>query len=141
MIRRPPRTNRTTTLCPYTTLFRSGRQHTRKWQNGQAEQTVLQQSAPVWIGCHDFFQALPGNGYMRLRAAAARVIGKMRHGEKAPSVVIMTLLNGESGFQPMAGASDRITSGTCLLSSEEHTSELQSLMRISYAVFCLNKKK
>src|SRR3546814_3859465 len=93
----------------------TGRQHTRKWQNGQAEQTVLQQSAPVWIGCHDFFQALPGNGYMRLRAPAARVIGKMRHGEKAPSVVIMTLLNGESGFQPMAGACDRITSGTCLL--------------------------
>src|SRR3546814_14647684 len=86
MIRRPPRSTRTDTLFPYTTLFRS-----------------------------DFFQALPGNGYMRLRAAAARVIGKMRHGEKAPSVVIMTLLNGESGFQPMAGASDRITSGTCLL--------------------------
>src|SRR3546814_12289706 len=83
--------------------------------NGKAEQTVIQQTAPVWIGCHDFFQALPGNGYMRLRAAAARAIGKMRHGEKAPSVVIMTLLNGESGFQPMAGASDRITSGTCLL--------------------------
>src|SRR3546814_17489543 len=77
--------------------------------NGKAEQTVIQQTAPVWIGCHDFFQALPGNGYMRLRAAAARVIGKMRHGEKAPSVVIMTLLNGESGFQPMAGANDRIT--------------------------------
>src|SRR3546814_16255788 len=87
----------------------TGRQHTRKWQNGQAEQTVLQQSAPDWIGCHDFFQALPGNGYMRLRDAAARVIGKMRNRENDPSQVIMTLRTSSRGFQSMAGRSDTTT--------------------------------
>src|SRR3546814_4561996 len=40
----------------------------------------------------------------------------------------------------MAVASDRMPAGGCIARSEEHTSELQSLMRISYAVFCLKKK-
>src|SRR3546814_991314 len=79
MIRRPPRSTRTDTLFPYTTLFRSGvRQHHGL---GDVEQALGESRAPV----------------------AAR-----------------------------AEAVDR---------SEEHTSELQSLMRISYAVFCLKKKK
>src|SRR3546814_11220826 len=71
MIRRPPRSTRTDTLFPYTTLFRSTRKYIR-W-------TALSRSASI------------------------------------------------SMFQPAR--------------SEEHTSELQSLMRISYAVFCLKKKK
>src|SRR3546814_5255916 len=41
----------------------------------------------------------------------------------------------------MRARSTRVPSGTCLTRSEEHTSELQSLMRISYADFCLKKKK
>src|SRR3546814_8328887 len=78
MIRRPPRSTRTDTLFPYTTLFRS--------TNG--EQSVI-------------------------RCGHAIVSPGSRSRSPAP-------------------ASDR---------SEEHTSELQSLMRISYAVFCLKKKK
>src|SRR3546814_6398605 len=70
MIRRPPRSTRTDTLFPYTTLFRSRREH---WQ-----------------------------GLVRA-CCAGGCPGPLR--------------------------------------SEEHTSELQSLMRISYAVFCLKKKK
>src|SRR3546814_3893718 len=81
MIRRPPRSTRTDTLFPYTTLFRSGR----------AE-----------VGTH----------LVRYRTAEPAV---------APGVDL-----------------DRLPQ---VARSEEHTSELQSLMRISYAVFCLKKKK
>src|SRR3546814_3117441 len=85
MIRRPPRSTRTDTLFPYTTLFRSG--------DGRRG-----------IG--------PDAGQ---RAQARLVVGK------APAMV------------------RRHAFGTGVR-SEEHTSELQSLMRISYAVFCLKKK-
>src|SRR3546814_16349768 len=77
MIRRPPRSTRTDTLFPYTTLFRS------------SGLRVI---------------AADGSAYTPAR----------------------------SGYQHFAEHENR---------SEEHTSELQSLMRISYAVFCLKKKK
>src|SRR3546814_1151809 len=88
MIRRPPRSTRTDTLFPYTTLFRSP---------------------------HD----------------VAR-----RHVEKLRAFV------DEAGNQPGTGdAVDfRAFTGNPLHRSEEHTSELQSLMRNAYAVFCLKKK-
>src|SRR3546814_8586288 len=82
MIRRPPRSTRTDTLFPYTTLFRSASQR----RGGGAHAQV------------------PG---LRLPPEAARRRGAARRHAR----------------------------------SEEHTSELQSLMRISYAVFCLKKKK
>src|SRR3546814_13287389 len=85
MIRRPPRSTRTDTLFPYTTLFRS--------RTGQPA---------VLVG-------------MRLFQAVVVALPQ-RCGI------------GHRGVEP-AGR------------SEEHTSELQSLMRISYAVFCLKKKK
>src|SRR3546814_1639098 len=84
MIRRPPRSTRTDTLFPYTTLFRSGEGARRQGRRG----------------------ARPGAAPGGLRAHRGL-------GERA---------------SPLAR-------------SEEHTSELQSLMRISYAVFCLKKKK
>src|SRR3546814_12560744 len=76
MIRRPPRSTRTDTLFPYTTLFRSPRPDNA--------------GTHLWPRCWPGFPLLAGSGHVR---------------------------------------------------SEEHTSELQSLMRISYAVFCLKKKK
>src|SRR3546814_7174490 len=88
MIRRPPRSTRTDTLFPYTTLFRSG-----------AVQNAVDDADLV---CSRAF-AQPF--YDRNPASHRRFI-----------------------FQRRA------------LRSEEHTSELQSLMRISYAVFCLKKK-
>src|SRR3546814_7088579 len=92
MIRRPPRSTRTDTLFPYTTLFRSG---------VDAEQVVRGQG-------HHFAP----------RAVAARSWRQIAcHQRKSLAVT---------------GSERR---------SEEHTSELQSLMRISYAVFCLKKKK
>src|SRR3546814_12189510 len=81
MIRRPPRSTRTDTLFPYTTLFRSRR--------------------PLGLPCR-----------------------------KQPWLSVFCCVS-------MAWARTPGSSGR----SEEHTSELQSLMRISYAVFCLKKKK
>src|SRR3546814_6194598 len=89
MIRRPPRSTRTDTLFPYTTLFRSG-----------------------------FADGAGGR-----RRAAARVRGEPRHSDQRRPVPAVHHLACERAR------------------SEEHTSELQSLMRISYAVFCLKKKK
>src|SRR3546814_4395207 len=93
MIRRPPRSTRTDTLFPYTTLFRSRRDHTRHVE--------LQRQM------------------LRLR------------GENFAALLAARMMNRNTAL--------------CTFEehhrSEEHTSELQSLMRISYAVFCLKKKK
>src|SRR3546814_7388311 len=99
MIRRPPRSTRTDTLFPYTTLFRS--------ENGTHSQQMSKFSArassPSQLdGCHE------------------RNFGTRWYGMSA-------------SVEP--DSSER------RFRSEEHTSELQSLMRISYAVFCLKKKK
>src|SRR3546814_9256858 len=92
MIRRPPRSTRTDTLFPYTTLFRS----------------VAGPAAPVaW-----------DSGAAAGRASAA------------------ALASSRSG-----SSTSRKRPQITKERSEEHTSELQSLMRISYAVFCLKKKK
>src|SRR3546814_4340659 len=94
MIRRPPRSKRTDTLFPYTTLFRSVEDDV--WL-AELEASVLEKG-----------------GY------EVMVVG---HATSAIEAV--------DQFQPDVIILDR---------SEEHTSELQSLMRISYAVFCLKKK-
>src|SRR3546814_9917277 len=87
MIRRPPRSTRTDTLFPYTTLFRS-----------------------------------PDDG----------VVQRNGHGERSGCAVGST---SPKLARQLSQARDELPSR-----SEEHTSELQSLMRISYAVFCLKKK-
>src|SRR3546814_7811728 len=93
MIRRPPRSTRTDTLFPYTTLFRSDRraqvQAGRQPRGGDPEDGQL--------------------GMPAARDRVGQVVGER-----------------EADYLPYR--------------SEEHTSELQSLMRISYAVFCLKKK-
>src|SRR3546814_9180951 len=94
MIRRPPRSTRTDTLFPYTTLFRSLRRIFAAQRNAHRVQRRLRGA----IG-HDHRQRHQGAGRTDVDDAAA-----------------------------------------VALRSEEHTSELQSLMRISYAVFCLKKK-
>src|SRR3546814_1084724 len=86
MIRRPPRSTRTDTLFPYTTLFRSG--------------------------------------FRQLKAAD-----------------LTTAVPRLFAVEPFARISAELGGETVTGRSEEHTSELQSLMRISYAVFCLKKKK
>src|SRR3546814_3264224 len=87
IIRRPPRSTRTDTLFPYTTLFRSPERASRRWTR-----------------------------------SAMRSTSRGRHRPR-------TLVEKRRQFGHCSGNR-----------SEEHTSELQSLMRISYAVFCLKQK-
>src|SRR3546814_5577644 len=89
MIRRPPRSTRTDTLFPYTTLFRSLR------------------------------RAVDAEGLLRSSRPGRHHLPLYRERPRR-------LAGGSQGLR---------------VRSEEHTSELQSLMRISYAVFCLKKKK
>src|SRR3546814_3971372 len=95
MIRRPPRSTRTDTLFPYTTLFRS-------------------------------------NDLPQARAARTKAFFGKRTGREHPPRPAASLPGGSLG----GGACETRLAQR----SEEHTSELQSLMRISYAVFCLKKK-
>src|SRR3546814_10944699 len=113
-IRRPPRSKRTDTLFPYTTLFRS--------------------VAPVEVhrGCrhgHVRPDAVRSRGD---RGTAAGRRGRSRHRQHVRSRW-RRRKDRDRHLHARAGAHRR--------RSEEHTSELQSLMRISYAVFCLKKKK
>src|SRR3546814_8175056 len=94
MIRRPPRSTRTDTLFPYTTLFRSTPHRPR-----------LEAPHDRYRSRHIAGRSVPG---------VRRVVSARRRGA--------------------------LSAGRRLRRSEEHTSELQSLMRISYAVFCLKKK-
>src|SRR3546814_5963734 len=95
MIRRPPRSTRTDTLFPYTTLFRSPRR-------------VRRPETPT-----------------RTRSL------RMDHRQRC----------GQPGRHDWNSPDRRSVRLSACFRSEEHTSELQSLMRISYAVFCLKKKK
>src|SRR3546814_2169033 len=98
MIRRPPRSTRTDTLFPYTTLFRS---------------SMIDLVAE------------------RVRAEGARRV--LRIGVDVGAL-------GHVEPQALAFCFESAARRTVAERSEEHTSELQSLMRISYAVFCLKKK-
>src|SRR3546814_10281881 len=101
MIRRPPRSTRTDTLFPYTTLFRSA--------EGLEFLRWLDDDHFTYLGYREIvFQGSGANAVSKV--SKARGLGILRDPEAR-------------------------------IRSEEHTSELQSLMRISYAVFCLKKKK
>src|SRR3546814_2035492 len=129
MIRRPPRSTRTDTLFPYTTLFRSGLgQVARVAVEDEAafrvvaREAVLEHAQQDLVGhqvatCHDFLR-LPAQRAAGLYLGAQQVAGgDVRH--------LQMILQAR---------------GLRSLRSEEHTSELQSLMRLPYAVFCLQKQ-
>src|SRR3546814_6587200 len=106
MIRRPPRSTRTDTLFPYTTLFRSNRQRLPVHELGRDHDICM----------YVFREEFVVDG------------SQVAMGERDEAYRI----------EPHALAGGRHP--THMPRSEEHTSELQSLMRISYAVFCLKKK-
>src|SRR3546814_3665119 len=110
MIRRPPRSTRTDTLFPYTTLFRS------------------------WGRLLGFLPDLAAR-----RGGGARA---SRRGDR-PAGLWRCLRPPDAARRAGDGraGSRRAIARTGRRRSEEHTSELQSLMRISYAVFCLKTKK
>src|SRR3546814_3550335 len=124
MIRQPPSPTRTDTLFPYTTLFRAIRA------------ARLQKHAAVAVLGH----ARAGRGddedrrggdVERMRAVAAG----------ADDVDQVRLVRDRDGQRELAQHFRRTGDLVDRLRSEEHTSELQSLMRISYAVFCWKQKK
>src|SRR3546814_3079344 len=121
MIRRPPRCTRTDTLFPYTTLVRSLLPFTGEGARRADEGARAQRSAPLILRS-DFFEAL---------ASLAPSSVAPRH----------LLPQAGEGLLPTDQAASATASPIAACRSEEHTSELQSLMRISYAVFCLKKKK
>src|SRR3546814_1614203 len=112
MNRRPPRSTRTDTLFPYTTLFRSG-------IDGR---DIFRESVEIILS-------------RAIGPVCLHSIASDRAFSVAPDCHGIQLSDS-------SGNADRFESGSLRskVRSEEHTSELQSLMRISYAVFCLKKK-
>src|SRR3546814_1144954 len=128
MIRPPPRSTRTDTLFPYTTLFRS-RDYT------------LAIAAVVPVAAAHHAKTLSG-GTVEVELTEGATGGPFTGAE------VLTIAPVEAGTASVARVGDGDAAGYRLtftadgdFRSEEHTSELQSLMRISYAVFCLKKKK
>src|SRR3546814_2311700 len=109
MIRRPPRSTRTDTLFPYTTLFRS----------------CGESATGVGENLHHAYPAFP--------ICPARPHGDGEGGRFCPGFDELHRRRSQCAAQVPGTDPHRSR-------SEEHTSELQSLMRISYAVFCLKKK-
>src|SRR3546814_7405882 len=113
MIRRPPRSTRTDTLFPYTTLFRS--------------QTLLRQQPIDQHRPNEITVRLDELDDEAVRRALVTAIDDGRRQRRAKRIASYCAIVTIPRPEPAR--------------SEEHTSELQSLMRISYAVFCLKKKK
>src|SRR3546814_1589920 len=112
IIRRPPSSTLTDTLFPYTTLFRS------KLVTGKSDPQQRAVGEYRWRGC-----------LFRIPQQPVPRPGRAANGDPA-------------AVPPAAGRTCSAAEGTGIAGrSEEHTSELQSLMRISYAVFCLKNKR
>src|SRR3546814_1737923 len=137
MIRRPPRSTRTDTLFPYTTLFRSVECVAAPVERG-VECNIAAQHVDVLLsdGANDLQPAVN-----RRAAATARGSLPVASGLPPPKGVVASAAVVISGVAADMLAEVRAKLKPLLqLRSEEHTSELQSLMRISYDVFCLKKK-
>src|SRR3546814_7658894 len=113
MIRRPPRSTRTDTLFPYTTLFRS-------------RSATLRAKGPRWSSSWT-----KGNVPVRGSRPKLGFSPKMPQKEDGTRIDPFVSVPSEKSQSPAATEAR----------SEEHTFELQSLMRTSYAVYCLKKKR
>src|SRR3546814_4754776 len=127
----PPKSTRTDTLFPYTTLFRSTRR--ASWRSGLGRRCARGAMASrgseggEGAGGWEAVDGAPGDGVQDHRAAVGAEAEVW--GADAVAVVLGVLDVQPAGHRRVER--DR---------SEEHTSELQSLMRTSYAVFCLKNK-
>src|SRR3546814_7859492 len=136
MIRRPPRSTRTDTLFPYTTLFRARQGHAAPDQaagageNRQRVRSISQREAPRHRRPAPTRAAAHDRGGHRLRRDVPCCGGHM---EKCRMSALTDIFFPDLPRQFAAVKPDPSER------SDEHTSELQSLMRLSYAVFCLKK--
>src|SRR3546814_1866679 len=140
MIRRPPRSTRTDTLFPYTTLFRSDR-HPQRGPFAHHRPGDRPEAPGVLDALERQPVGAPGPGAGQLG----------RNADRWPREHVLRRAPGDADAQRSQCqrvrrvAPARVAGAAADLEqrrprSEEHTSELQSLMRISYAVFCLKKK-
>src|SRR3546814_1322744 len=148
MIRRPPRSTRTDTLFPYTTLFRSGLAPGRPDLSGRRKCRTTGKRGGVHepgkrevqisrLACERGLRT--DARYLPVRKDQWRIDVRRLQLAQRPRSVPVVLRPGK-GARCRTRLQGRLP-GQQAARSEEHTSELQSLMRISYAVFCLKKKK
>src|SRR3546814_5190242 len=118
MRRRPPRSTRTDTLVPYTTLFRSHREIGQLIEHEPQRRTIshAENHGNREDGEHPYHR---------------------HRGQRWPRAIMTSNADQREADREQKDEEDADADGR----SEEHTYELQSLMRISYAVFCLNKKQ
>src|SRR3546814_6586713 len=142
MIRRPPRSTRTDTLFPYTTLFRSDLVYHRPYiefsrltrcsVNGYAEKGTA-----MFASATGNNSALQGSNFFGgVRHFFASLFAAYADAKEASRVYDELSRLSDKQLAARGLTRDDVTRLT-LQRSEEHTSELQSLMRISYSVFCL----
>src|SRR3546814_7435580 len=144
MLRRPPKSTRTDTLFPYPTLCRS-QQYAAGWQ-------------PYSVKSVDKYYSYKRLDPFAMTFGTAADIATLGNGmsesqrEKGAALLVASIMSNLASKTWLSGISDALDSlqdpersagrfVNRLIRSEEHTSELQSLMRISYAVFCLKKKQ
>src|SRR3546814_2248464 len=126
MIRRPPRSTRTDTLFPYTTLFRSAFRAARDGAGARSGRARGGQPAGI---AERSGERLGGEGISQAGAVLRRLLGARAAGDRGCARRPLPV-----GRRAVDGCGGESADGP---RSEEHTSELQSLMRITYAVFCL----
>src|SRR3546814_8914513 len=144
MIPPPPKSTRTDTLFPYPTLFRSN-------QDPAGEHDLIIVQEPAKSGCHTSKGVQQGDHHRHIGPANRNYEQDTIHQRKREDSIKVrigigrNLCNDHGGkhynTQHQEDIDNIIEWQADVLRSEEHTSELQSLMRISYAVFCLKKKK
>src|SRR3546814_4802402 len=133
MIRRPPRSTRTDTLFPYPTLFRSAAADRVSILRGMID-AVFQARSRTWVLASSFTSHVGHFVY------AATLLELQRRGRLAAQEIGILPGPSQNGFlRQLFKARVLAAAPADTARSEEHTSELQSLMRISYAVFCLKK--
>src|SRR3546814_12744688 len=144
MVRRPPRSTRTYTLFPYTTLVRSG---------GGSETTSCDGSVSIRLAKARSISTAPASAQSRVDSltgtkapfSSSSSSSRISSAKVSISPPCGSGLRRDGGIQRVVTVEDRQEAAhfhdrSAGGRSEEHTSELQSLMRISYAVFCLKKK-
>src|SRR3546814_8173949 len=159
MIRRPPRSTRTDTLFPYTTLSRSNSDENkaaRAFDIGlevllSTEKSRADKLAPALLSSSNFKEAYWNVAQLlahhtvngcNLQAGDMLGTGTLSGPGKGQEGSLLELKQGGKSAIKLPWGEERIfLQDHDHVRSEEHNSELQSLMRISYAVFCLKKKK
>src|SRR3546814_6030196 len=135
MIRPPPRATRTDTLCPDTTLFRSTRTARVDIGYGPRDRTRNARNNVPMKG----WKVAGVKSRLEVSAVTAAVGEQQTNLKEFVDLAGGTV--GDYGYTRINEHRPLVLHATHDKRSEEHTSELQSLMRISYAVFCLKKKK